>query len=206
MPKTASAGTLRSIIGIVASRGPWLEDGRHRMVRAGEESRWTPMPHPLGPRRAASFPLALCHLAPRHLHPMTFRTYVTTGRAEGALMKAGVPVLAAATKTPLRGVLESLVGTQPEGPSDQARATGAWTILAEARSDSGWRNVVVRGTDVYGLTGHTLAAAAERMTEPDFTGKGVLAPVEAMGQDRAKKELESLGVTFDTYAPVEEGA
>lgn len=206
LPKTASAGTLKSIIGIIASRGPWIENGKTRMVRAGEEGRWAPMPHPLGPRRAASFPLALCHLAPRHLDLTTFRTYVTTGRAEGAAMKFGVPVISAATKTPFRSVLERLVGTQTEGPSDEARASGAWTILVEARSGKEWRNVVVRGIDVYGLTGHTLAAAAERMAEEGFTGRGVLAPTEAIGAERAKKELESLGVTFDTYAPIEEGA
>jgi len=206
MPKTASAGTLRSIIGIVASRGPWIEAGETRMVRAGEVGRWAPMPHPLGPRRATSFPLALCHLAPRHIDCSTFRTYLTTGRAEAVLMKAGVPILAAWTKTPLRGVLESLVGTAPEGPSDEARAAGAWTILAEARSGQVWRNVVLRGTDVYGLTGHTLAAAAEAMAEDGFSATGVLAPTEALGLERTKEELESLGVTIDTYAPVEEGA
>ncbi|MBA2726169.1 MAG: saccharopine dehydrogenase NADP-binding domain-containing protein [Actinobacteria bacterium] len=206
MPKTASAGTLRSILGIVSSKGPWIEDGKVRMVRAGEEQRWAPMAHPLGPRRAASFPLALCHLAPRHLDPSTFRTYVTTGRAEGAAMKVGVPFLTQLVKTPIRGVLEKAVDRFPEGPSDEARAIGAWTILVEARSGTRWRNIVLTGTDVYGLTAQTLAAGAVRMASDGYTGKGVLSPMEALGVQGAREELSALGVTFDTYAPVEEGA
>lgn len=206
MPKTASAGTLRSILGIVASRGPWIEEGKVRMVRAGEEQRWSPMPHPLGPRRAASFPLALCHLAPRHLGPSTFRTYVTTGRAESAALKMGVPLLARLLDTPARTMFERAADRLPEGPTDEARATGAWTILVEARSGRRWRNIVLTGTDAYGLTAQTLAAGAVRMASDGYTGTGVLSPTEALGVQGAKEELSALGVTFDTYAPVEEGA
>lgn len=205
LPKTASAGTLRSMMGIVASEGPWLEDGDVRLVRAGEEKRWAPMPHPLGPRRAASFPLALCHLAPRHIECATFRTYVTTARAEAAAMKIALPVLAPVLRTPLRGAVEGLINSLPEGPSDEARATGLWTILAEARSRAGWRNVAISGTDVYGLTAEMLAAGAVRMTGDDFRASGVLAPTEVFGTERAKEELLRLGVTFDVYAPIEEG-
>lgn len=206
LPKTASAGTLRSIIGIVSSTGPWVENGRNREVRAGEEARWAPMPHPLGPRRAASFPLALCHLTPRHIEARSLRTYVTSGRAESLAMRAGVPLLGQLVKTPVKGLLEKLVDTQPEGPDDEARATGKWTILVEARSDSGWRNIVVTGTDVYGLTAETLAAGAVRMSSNEFTGRGVLAPSEVLGSEATKEELMRFGVTFDAYVPVEEGA
>ncbi|MEA2460537.1 MAG: hypothetical protein QOH90_714, partial [Actinomycetota bacterium] len=49
VPRTASLGTIRSTLGIILSEGPWLEDGRTRMISAGEETRWAPMPPPLGP-------------------------------------------------------------------------------------------------------------------------------------------------------------
>ncbi|MDQ4023950.1 MAG: hypothetical protein M3217_00445, partial [Actinomycetota bacterium] len=62
-----------------------------------------------------------------------------------------------------------------------------------------WRNVAVTGTDVYGLTGHTLAAAAVTMSRDGYSGKGVLAPVQAIGVDTLRRELESFGTQVQEY-------
>lgn len=203
LPRTASAGTTRSALGIIATPGTWLEDGREREITAGQVTRWAPMPPPLGPKQARSFPLALARLAPLHLDVQTFRTYVTSGGIEGALMKVSLPVLRAALKSPLSSVIDTVIRRGPDGPDDAARADGRWTILAEARAADGrWRNVSVMGTDVYGLTAATLARSAVEMASPGYDRSGVLSPVGAIGLEALRDELEKNGVSIETYEPV----
>jgi short subunit dehydrogenase-like uncharacterized protein len=202
LPKTASLGTLRSGLGILASKGPWLEDGRRRPIRAGLERRWAPMPPPLGPRPAASFPLALGHLAPRHLELRTMRTYVTTGAGAGAAMRWGVPLVKKVLEGPLNELVEKMLARAPEGPTEAQRESGRWTILAEARAGREWRNVTLQGNDVYGLTAETLATAAHEMAADGYDVTGVVAPVQAVPRDTLIEGLTSCGVSFETYAPV----
>ncbi|MGH2755412.1 MAG: saccharopine dehydrogenase family protein [Actinomycetota bacterium] len=202
LPRTASSGTLRSALGIVASTGPWLEDGALREIAAGEEMRWSPLPPPLGPRPARSFPLALGHLAPRHIDARTFRTYVTVGPLEGAALRYARPLLKRVIESPLKDVIDKGVKRLPEGPTEEQRKA-RWTILAEARGRSGaWRNVTLVGSDFYGLTAETLSAAAMRMSATGYEPTGVLAPVEALGLEAAQEELERWGVAIEAYAPV----
>ena len=40
------------------------------------------------------------------------------------------------------------------------------------------------------------------MAEPGYEGRGVLAPVQALGLDNAVEELKGWGVAIETYAPV----
>jgi short subunit dehydrogenase-like uncharacterized protein len=202
LPREGSTGTVRSALGIVTSEGTWVEDGVRKPIRAGASTRWAPMPHPLGPRRAASFPLAIGELAPRHLDIQDFRCYVTAGGPERALMKMGVPVLRTLLAGPARPLIYRAVGGDGQGPSDEGRAAGKWTILAEASGGSAWRNVVVSGSDPYGLTAHMLTAAGLEMASEGYDKKGVLSPVQAFGAERVRSELEDFGVVIDTYAPV----
>ena len=202
LPLTGSAGTIRSSLGIIASSANWLEDGVTRSVGTGEVTRWSPMPPPLGPKPARSFPLALGILGPRHIDTRTFRTFVATSPAQGVAMKYGSPLLRWALDSPVKQLIEMGLARLPEGPEGDDR-DARWTILAEARStDGGWRNVTVTGKDFYGLTAETLTTAAMGMAAPGYAGKGVLAPVEAMGLDTAIAELEGWGVEIEIYAPV----
>jgi short subunit dehydrogenase-like uncharacterized protein len=202
VPRTASLGTIRSTLGIVTSEGPWIEDGRARMIRAGEETRWAPLPPPLGPKRAVSFPLALGHLAPRHLDLRDLRLYVTAGAVEGNAMKFGVPFLRWTLDSPARPWIDKVVDRAPEGPTESERDRSWWTILAEARSGSEWRNVTLQGTDYYGLTAETLTAAAIQMSAAGYDVSGVVAPVQAVGRDVLLDEISKHGVSIETYAPV----
>ncbi|MDQ4025165.1 MAG: saccharopine dehydrogenase NADP-binding domain-containing protein, partial [Actinomycetota bacterium] len=181
----ASAGTLRSVLGIIPARGRWTVDGRTEWVRTGAETRWAPMPPPLGPQASVAFPLAICHLAPLHVKLNGFRTYATAGTWQRAGMRAAMPAVSALLSVPaVRTLAAKAIGRLPEGPGEAARAAGKWTVLAEATTADGeWRNVVVTGSDFYGLTGHLLAAAAVNMSRDGYSGKGVLAPVQAMGVD-----------------------
>jgi short subunit dehydrogenase-like uncharacterized protein len=203
LPRTASAGTIRSAMGVVTEPGTWLEGGALRVIRAGAEQRWAPMPEPLGPRRAVSFPLALGQLAPLHLDLSGFRTYITTGNLlEAGAMRFGAPVLGALLKGPGAGLIERAVARLPEGPGEGQRERGRWTILAEARAGREWRNITLQGTDVYGLTSHTLAMAAIALAQDGYDKKGVLAPVAAVGLDELRRALADHGVVIETYAPV----
>ncbi len=199
IPTTASVGTLKSLLGIIASPGARVEDGKLTRMTAGDRFRWAPMPPPLGPRRAVSAPLALAHLAPLHLDLDRYDTYFTVGRAQKLAMKPALPTLGMVMKVPgAKGVIDRLLGFLPEGPEGDARSA-RWTILAEARSGDNWRNVTVTGIDVYGLTAETLSAAAVHLAERPDGPVGVLPPVAAVGLDVLQKTLLDLGTTITTY-------
>ncbi len=198
-PSSGSRGTLRSIFGIAAAEGAWLEQGRVRRVKAGEENRWAPMPPPLGPKPAVSFPLAEGHLAPLHLDLHSLQLYVTTDPLSRSLMRVGIPMLKLASSEPVRKLADRILDLLPEGPNDRQRARGRWTILAEARGGDRWRNVAITGRDVYGLTAEFLSAGALRMSETDFDLRGVVSPVQVMGIDRWRKEFLDHDVRVDVY-------
>jgi short subunit dehydrogenase-like uncharacterized protein len=199
MPGSGSRGTVKSAFGIMLGEGPWIEDGRRRMIRAGQEMRWAPMPPPLGPRSSVSFPFAEGHLGPLHLDLNSFRLFITAKRSRRAGMRFGFPLIRAMRATPMRGLLDKMVERAPEGPSDEHRARQRWTILAEARSKQGWRNVALMGTDVYGLSGELLATAAVEMSGAAYDRSGVVSPVQAVGLDVAKRELTSHGTDIQVW-------
>ena len=199
MPSTGSRGTLRSALGIMVSEGPWIEAGKTRMIRAGQETRWAPMPHPLGPRHTVSFPFAEGHLGPRHLDLESFRLFMMSSRGRRNSMRLGLPLIRATRSTPLRRGLDRLVGRAPEGPDASHRPHQKWTILGEARSRDGWRNVALTGTDPYGLTGELLARAAVEMAVDGYEQSGILSPVQAVGLDVAREELTSHGTNIQVW-------
>jgi short subunit dehydrogenase-like uncharacterized protein len=199
LPRNASAGTLRSALGILVSKGPWIVDGMPTLIRAGQHARWAPMPPPLGPKASVSFPLAEGHLAPLHLDLRSLSLYVTVGAAERIFFRTAVPGLRLALGTPIGGLMKKLAERAPEGPDDAARADSRWTILAEARAGDEWRNVWLQGTDPYGLTAEFLATAAVEMCAPGFNKAGVLSPVQAVGIDVLQKELLDKGVTVESH-------
>lgn len=204
LPSRASLGTVRSSLGIVASRGPWIEDGRKAMVGAGEHHRWAPMPAPLGPKPSISFPFAEGHLAPLHLPLRSFKLFTTTSSPQRIALRVGAPALRAVTAAPGGSrAIEGLVGLlqRREGPDERQRAQSKWTILAEASSEQGWKNVALTGTDPYGLSASLLARSALEMAKPGYTPAGVVAPVQAVGVDWLEKQLTDLGVHIVAYGP-----
>lgn len=199
LPRNGSKGTIKSALTITTSEGQWIRDGRPVMIRAGQERRWAPMPPPLGPKSSIAFPLAEGRLAPLHLDLNSLSTFVTSGTLERMGIEYGLPVLGKVLDTSWgQKLIEMAIQPLPEGPNERQRRS-KWTILAEASAGRRWRNVAVAGSDVYGLTGELLAAAAMRMAADDFSGAGVNAPVAAVGLDTLQKELIANGVSIDTY-------
>ena len=200
VPQTASRGTIKSSLQIITTDGQWIRHGRPVMVGAGQERRWAPMPPPLGPKPAVSMPLAEGQLAPLHLDLNSLSIYMTSGTLQRYGIEYGLPLLGKAMKTSWgQRVLDTVLQRLPEGPNEEQRQKGKWTILAEASAGKKWRNVAVTGTDVYGLTAEFLATAALRMAADDFEGAGVKAPVDAVGLETLHKELLANDVSVDTY-------
>jgi short subunit dehydrogenase-like uncharacterized protein len=203
MPSGGSNGTIKSALGTLAGSGPWIQGGQEVTITTGHRSRWSPMPPPLGPRQAISFPLASGNLIPLHLELDALELYVTIGTPQRLGVRFGLPVFRAihAREVP-RKLIERAVETvqRSGGPNEQQRRRW-WTILAEARAGDEWRNVVIAGRDVYGLTARLLSAAAMRMAQPTYELTGVLAPVQAMGIDVLEKELLDSDVEITTYGP-----
>ena len=199
MPSTGSRGTVKSALGIMLSEGPWIENGETKLIRAGKEMRWAPMPPPLGPRSSVAFPFAEGHLGPLHLDMNSFRLFMMASRGRRNSMRVGLPLMRAARATPARKLLDRMVERAPEGPEESLRSRQKWTILGEARAQNGWRNVALTGTDPYGLTAELLATAALHMASDGYDKSGVLSPVGAVGLDVARDALTSYGANIQTW-------
>jgi short subunit dehydrogenase-like uncharacterized protein len=196
----ASAGTQRSAIGIVSSPARWMENGSPRNVRAGQESRWAPMPAPLGPSLGISFPLAEGHLAPLHLNLRSLKLFLVAGLPGRIGLRLLSPALSVANGVPpIRNLVTAAMSRGSGGPDQHRRAGASWTILAEAVAGSHSRNVVMSGRDVYGLTAELLATGALEMARPEYGRTGVLAPVQAIPPERWQQELRDKNVTFAVY-------
>jgi short subunit dehydrogenase-like uncharacterized protein len=200
LPSIASRGTLRSALGIITQPGRWIAGGRPVPVRFGDRERWAPMPPPLGPRLGVTMPMAIGYLAPLHLRLETLKTYATTRRARRAMLRPLVPVLRSLGRSEIgRAGAERLTARPPDGPGEAARRA-RWTILAEAGSPDGRRNVVLTGRDVYGLSARLLATGATIMATGDYRSAGVLAPVQAFGLETLQKVLIDHGVTVEAFS------
>ena len=198
-PSHGSRGTIRTSLDIAISEGQWVRDGKPVPILAGHETRWAPMPSPLGPRRSVAFPFAEGYLAPLHLELSAMKLFLTSQRAQEAAMRFGRPLLRVLMQTPARAAVEMVLKRLPDGPQEDQRSGDKWTILGEARAGSEWRNVALMGTDPYGMTAELLASAAVTMSRDDYDKIGVLSPVQAMGLAPLQDELRKLGVTTKVF-------
>jgi short subunit dehydrogenase-like uncharacterized protein len=199
VPSTGSRGTVVSTIGIITGEGMWLKGGKPFPIRSGTRTRWSPMPPPLGPKKAMGFPLGEGVLAPLHLDLNDLELYVTTGTVQELSARLGLPVLRLMNSTAVgEKLIHAMLSRLPEGPDEKGRRA-RWTILAEARSGDRWKNVAITGADVYGLTAEFLSAGATRMLEPSFDARGVVSPVQATGIETWQKEFTDHDVNVTVF-------
>ena len=108
--------------------------------------------------------------------------------ALGPALKVGRPLLKLGSP-----LLNRLVDRLPEGPDSAKRDANTFTLVSEARSTEGEvRQVIVSGSDPYGLTATFLVEAALRVAAPD-SPVGPLAP--SMAFDSADF-LEATGLSW----------
>ncbi|MDQ3661304.1 MAG: saccharopine dehydrogenase NADP-binding domain-containing protein [Actinomycetota bacterium] len=198
-PTAASPGTIRSIPGILAARAAFIEDGRVVEVALAERRRWSPLPPPIGPKLALAAPMAELQLAPRHLELASLETYLAMERRQAALLTWAPPLLRRLERVrPLQRALADAAIKLTPRPSRQS-TTRSWAVMAEARCGQRWRNVTLRGSDVYGTTAELLAAAAIALASEPLGVAGMLTPIEAFGTDFLHKQLINLDVSVDVY-------
>lgn len=204
LPKRASTGTIRTVLGNIAKTdGRWLKDGERQPVTTGSRKRWAPMPPPLGPKLGVALPFAIGELAPMHLDLRSLELYGVVSRAQATAMKLSMPVVKPILGArPVQTLANKVLDSRSAGPDEAKRQADRWAILAEAREGNSWRNVALMGADVYGLTAETLAAGALKLARDGHERAGVMAPVQAMGLDTLQKELIDFGVDFQVYEPV----
>jgi short subunit dehydrogenase-like uncharacterized protein len=148
-----------------------------------------------------AFPLAEGRLAPLHLALRSLKLFITTGVGKWLGARFTLPAMTPLIRNDVTRSLLNRVLPPGGGPDDEQRARSKWTILAEARSGSAWRNIPLMGTDPYGLTAEFLTAGALRMCEADFDSTGVLSPVQALGLDNLEKLFADSGITIETFEP-----
>ena len=83
------------------------------------------------------------------------------------------------------GIPAAVIDAAPEGPDDEQRRQGKWTITVEAVSDGG-RTIrgEVEGTDGYGKT-TVIAVEAARRLVADGAKLGVLTPAQRSTRSRS---------------------
>lgn len=202
LPRTASRGTVRSALGILTQAAPFIDDGAVHPVGMAERTRFSPLPEPLGLRRAVSAPLAECHLAPLHLEVSALGTYVTIGTAEYLAARLGLPAIKALGSGRLRGLIDLGTAWLPEGPDDEQLKRARFTVMAEAADRSQRRFVWITGNDVYGLTAELLALGGQLAAAGQLQGTGVLAPVQAAGLQTLMGALKEQGCDITIKEPV----
>jgi short subunit dehydrogenase-like uncharacterized protein len=142
---------------------------------------------------------------PRHVPVRTVRTSLSAATVVPRPLRGAARVVVPFTQglalSPLRGLLLRAIDLLPEGPSEHARRAARFTIVCEARAGSTRRRGVIRGTDVYGLTARSLAAAARRCAAEGFDRRGALAPSQAFAPREFLPELADFGVSWEVEPP-----
>jgi short subunit dehydrogenase-like uncharacterized protein len=198
-----SRGTLRSGLEIVKGGDVVYEEGRWRPAPGGLFRASFEFPPPIGRQAMSRFPSGEVITVPRHTRTRKVTSLVTTTTAAPHPALAPVlpyllPVLSAALRTPLRGLLGKATERLPEGPAEDARRRSKFTIVAEARNGDGSAGRgVVRGHDVYGLTAVTLVYGAERMASDGYDRAGALGPAAAYEPEELLNHLTDHGVAWE---------
>ncbi len=158
-------------------------------------------PAPLGLRLMANYPSGELVTVPRHVDVDRVTAIITSSTfAPHPRLDFAVPVITPAIalllRTPIRGVLDRAVDRLPEGPPEEDRRAAAYTLVAVARTADGTqRRLVLRGTDVYGITAVTTVHGASLMAGPGYARSGGLAPAQAYDARAFLAALEPHGVT-----------
>jgi len=157
-------------------------------------------PDPIGDQRMTRYPAGEHITVPRHVETGRVRTALTasTSMPPGMAIVAPIvmPGFQLALKTPVRRGLDALIRRLPEGPAEERRRSARFTIVCDAQAGTHQRRGVISGRDVYGLTGHSLAVAALRCVQPEFDGRGALAPAQAFDPTGFLSEFADFDLSY----------
>ena len=201
----ATRGTMRSALEqlggeeVVYEEGAWRPAPRFGPLRA----RFT-YPAPIGRQPVARYPAGEVVTVPRHLRVRKVTTFITASTfAPAPWLAPAVPLLAPlgglALRSPLRSALDRAIGRLPEGPGEDERGGARFTIVCTARGeDGGEARGVLRGSDVYGITGVMAAYGATLLARGEALGNvGALAPAAAFDAEAFLAELAPHGISVE---------
>jgi len=179
---TFSRGTLRSLDPRLLFVGALrYENGNWSTYGEASRTSWRfpGAEQPVPVSKAALPPVAT---VPRHL-PLRRMEGMLAG--EFTALKNGIPA--------------AVIDAAPEGPDDEQRRQGKWTITVEAVSDGG-RTIrgEVEGTDGYGKTAVIAVEAARRLVA-DGAKPGVLTPAQAFDPESFLGYLAGHGVCWRVF-------
>jgi short subunit dehydrogenase-like uncharacterized protein len=202
----ATRGTLRSTLEAMKGGDVVWEDGAWKPADAGPLRSRVRFPEPFGDQVVAKYPCGEIVSVPRHTRVRTIKARISVSEmapmgpftvAMPALMAGMAPLL----RTPLRGALQTAIGSLPEGPPEDERAAARFMIAVRARGEDGRvRDGLVRGTDVYGLTAVTTVHGAALLAAPDYAESGALSPASAFDPVAFLDHLTDHGLSWEVSA------
>ncbi len=193
-------GTTRTVLEQARDGGSVYEGGDWRPAPLRVRRARFRFPDPVGWQPVTRYPSGEIAMVPRHIETERLNTVMTVETLAGdrrlaPLVPLLMPAFALALRTPLAGLLHAGVDRLREGPNEAQRAAESFTVVAIAEAADGRRRSgVVRGGDVYGTTARAIVESAVRMTAPDFSARGVLAPGEAFD---AASFLDAIGLSWE---------
>jgi short subunit dehydrogenase-like uncharacterized protein len=197
---TATRGTLRSALEVLASEDVVYEHGEwHPAPRRRPRASFA-FPEPIGRRPVTRYPGGEVLTVPRHLRTAKVTELITLATLAPHPRLAGLvpflmPLLARAPGSPLRTLIDAAIDRLPEGPSEAGRRRAVFTVVAVAVDEDGVaRRVVLRGHDVYATTATCIAEGAVRMAAAAYDRRGALAPAQAF---EPASFLAAVGVTVE---------
>lgn len=201
-----SRGTLRSGMEMLSSDDLEYADGEWRTASRPPLRDTYDFGGEIGRQAVVRYPGGEIVTAPRHIDTRSVRyRWASSAFAPHPALAGAIPftfpALRAVLRTPLRDLAESQIDRLlPEGPAEDERRAGRWTIVAEAHGAGGSRGrAVVSGGDMYGVTAVIAVHAAELLAGSDRAG--VLAPAQAFDAEDFLRFLEPHGVEFRVEQP-----
>jgi saccharopine dehydrogenase (NAD+, L-lysine-forming) len=196
----ATQGTTRSALEAAHLGGIAWVDGQWRTEPVASQRWEVPFAPPLGPRTCISVPWGDVATAPRSTGAREVRTFVLVPRQVARVARVMAPFGKLMAVKPIAALGERLIQRLPEGPSDEERARGSFSVYAEADGAKGTRGVWVTGPEGYTFTAAAAALCARWAAEPSFTAKGALTPAEAFGAAKLLDALAPSGVRWGAAA------
>ncbi len=196
----ATRGTIRSGLGMVSGGDLEFRNGGLRPADGSVSRGAFRFPEPIGEKQMIRYPAGEPITVPRHVRTRNIEMMLSADTAFPAQLTRVLPVLMGpfglAMRTPIRGIVNRMVGRLPEGPSDEARRANMFTIVCRAEFGGSTRTGTVAAPDVYGLTATMIVKGALLSAAPGFKLKGALAPSEAFDPKAFFDDLATSGLEY----------
>jgi short subunit dehydrogenase-like uncharacterized protein len=195
-----SRGTALSTLEIMGDPGVEWRNMTWKAAAGGMGRGSFDFPPPFGNQRMIRFPTGEQITVPRHVPTKNVTTNLTAATVAPGPLTRTVPLIAGgaglALRTPARSALGAVISRLPEGPSLEQRAKAHFTIVCDAIRGGERRRGVIRGSDVYGLTGAMIARGGMITAGKDFEGRGGLAPSQAFEPREFLSGLDRFGIAW----------